>query len=148
MKLRRLLTPSVAAALAVLGLAGSATSAHAGDGLPDYWAVITTDDHGGVYWQPYDTPANKVGLTDDSNGGSVLIDCWVSAGQVGTAGDVWYRIWKVNYPPPGGHCHRQGHQPVVDLRSVCQRRMALPQPHRAAMPLSLPTSARSSGPCS
>jgi hypothetical protein len=102
MKLRRLLTPSVAAALAVLGLAGSATSAHAGDGLPDYWAVITTDDHVGVYWQPYDTPTNKVGLTDDSNEGSVLIDCWVSAGQVGTAGDVWYRTWKVNYPPPGG----------------------------------------------
>lgn len=101
MKLRRSLTSSITAAVAILGFAGSTTSAHA-DALPSYWAVITTADHVGVYWQPYDTPANKVGLTDDSNGGSVLIDCWVSAGQVGTAGDVWYRTWKVNYPPPGG----------------------------------------------
>lgn len=101
MKLRRLLATSAVAAVAAAGLIGSATSANAAAAaLTKVWAPLTDPSvHVGVYSQPYDSASNKVpGILDDTAPGDVQIDCWVSAGQVGTAGDVWYRTWEVYYP--------------------------------------------------
>lgn len=101
MTLRRLLATSAVAAVAAAGLiVGSATSANAA--LPRVWAPLTDPNvHVGVYSQPYDWPNDKVGIYDDTAPGDVQIDCWESAGQVGTAGDVWYRTWQVYYPDGG-----------------------------------------------
>ena len=99
MKLSRFLATSAVAAIAAAGLVGSATSANAAAALTKVWAPLTDPYvHVGVYSQPYDTPSNKVGIADDTAPGDVYIDCWVSAGQVGNAGDVWYRTWEVYYP--------------------------------------------------
>jgi hypothetical protein len=100
MTLRRFLATSAVAAVAATGLIGGATSANAAAALTKVWAPLTDPAvHVGVYSQPYDSPNNKVpGILDDTAPGDVYIDCWVSAGQVGTAGDVWYRTWEVYYP--------------------------------------------------
>ncbi len=95
MKLRRFLATFIAAAVVAVGLVGGATSANAAP--PPVWEPVTTFSNVGVYWQPYDSPANKVGIPNVTAPGDVYIDCWVSAGQVGNVGDVWYRTWKVYY---------------------------------------------------
>jgi hypothetical protein len=99
---RRFLATAAVAAVAAAGFIGSATSANAAPALTKVWAPLTDPAvHVGVYSQPYDSPNNKVGIYDDTAPGDVQIDCWVSAGQVGTAGDVWYRTWQVYYPDGG-----------------------------------------------
>jgi hypothetical protein len=101
MTLRRLLATSAVTAVVACGLiVGSATSANAA--LPRVWAPLTnTHVHVGVYTQPYDWPNDKLGIYDDTAPGDVQIDCWEPGGQVGTAGDVWYRTWQVYYPDGG-----------------------------------------------
>ena len=100
MKIRRLLATSAVAAVAAAGLIGSATSANAAPAYTRVWAPLTDPYvHVGVYSSPYDSPSNKVpNVNDDTAPGDVQIDCWESAGQVGDAGDVWYRTWAVHYP--------------------------------------------------
>jgi hypothetical protein len=111
MKLRRFLATSAVAAVAAAGFIGSATSANAAAALTRVWAPLTDPAvHVGVYSQPYDLPSNKVGIYDDTAPGDVYIDCWESAGSVGSAGDVWYRTWEVYYPD-GGTATDAGSQP-------------------------------------
>ncbi|HEY2700939.1 MAG TPA: hypothetical protein VGJ45_36155 [Pseudonocardiaceae bacterium] len=110
MKLRRFLATSAVAAVAAAGFIGSATGANAAAALTKVWAPLTDPAvHVGVYSQPYDSPTNRVGIPDDTAPGDVYIDCWVSAGQVGNAGDVWYRTWEVYYP--NGNTANSGNQP-------------------------------------
>ena len=76
--------------VATTGFIAGATGANAAAGLTKVWAPLTNPSvHVGVYSQPYDSPNNKVGILDDTAPGDLYIDCWVSAGQVGDAGDVW-----------------------------------------------------------
>ncbi|MFJ6662326.1 hypothetical protein [Streptomyces sp. NPDC091383] len=88
---------AVAVVIAAAGVIGSTTSAQATPLSDPIWDEVSTGSHVGVYTQPYDTPANNLGYAPLGKGGYVKIDCWVAAGQVGNAGDVWYRTWQVEY---------------------------------------------------
>ncbi|MGW1255624.1 hypothetical protein ACWD5Q_10635 [Streptomyces sp. NPDC002513] len=88
-------------AVAALAMAGAsilcATSQASADPNPNnhgsnpMWIQLRTANHVGVYTCA-DAGCSKYanGLTL-SPGDSVLVDCWVSGGNVGNAGDVWYR---------------------------------------------------------
>lgn len=99
-KLRR----TIAMATAAVALAGGAAfvgggSANAATAGP-YWVTATGPDHVGVYDQA--GVGAKYGVPDLNPGDEVYIDCWVSGGQVGSAGDVWYHTTWVYYPTQGG----------------------------------------------
>ncbi|WP_225102851.1 hypothetical protein [Streptomyces sp. CoH27] len=88
---------AVAAVIAAAAAVASTTSAQATPLPYPIWDQVSTGSHVGVYSQPYDTPANNLGYTPLSKGDYLKIDCWVAGGQVGNAGDVWYRTWQVEY---------------------------------------------------
>ncbi|MFC9646959.1 hypothetical protein ACFTZF_52725 [Streptomyces mirabilis] len=87
----------IAAVIAAAAAVASTTSAQATPLSDPIWDQVSTGNHVGVYSQPYDTPANNLGYAPLSKGDYLKIDCWIAGGQVGNAGDVWYRTWQVEY---------------------------------------------------
>ncbi|MGW4379791.1 hypothetical protein [Kitasatospora sp. NPDC004531] len=85
---------AVAATIAAAGVVG-AGSAPASAATP-IWVGHNTAHGVGIYNNYYPT-AGKVDGDLAAYSGFLRIDCWVSGGQVGTDGNVWYRTWAVDY---------------------------------------------------
>lgn len=64
------------------------------------WITLNTADNVGVYVSP-NANSNKFDNITLAPGGMVYADCWVAGGNVGNAGDVWYRTWTVWRGPTG-----------------------------------------------
>jgi len=97
MNLTRKRAAGAIAALAMAGasILGVASQASAdpnpnNKGSNPMWATLDTSYWAGVY-SCADAGCSKVDDLTLSPGSSVLVDCWVSGGYVGGAGDVWYR---------------------------------------------------------
>ncbi|NUQ99478.1 MAG: hypothetical protein HOY79_23965 [Streptomyces sp.] len=129
-------------ALAAFALAGASilgvTSQASADPNPSdtgsypMWITLGTPDHVGVYSCAYADCSKVDNLTLSPPNDQVLVDCWVSGGTVGNAGDVWYRTSAVivngNYievsTPSGGPAWTFG--PYVDFASAWRNS---PLPH-------------------
>ncbi|WP_231904958.1 hypothetical protein [Streptantibioticus cattleyicolor] len=68
-------------------------------GLAPQWVQLGGPAHVGVYIAP-DAGSSKYDNITLSPGNSVYVDCWVAGGNVGNAGDVWYRTTAVDDGEP------------------------------------------------
>lgn len=84
------LVAAPALALTVASGAASADPNPNNHGSAPQWIQLVTGDHVGVY-NSANAGSSKFDNITLAPGDWVYADCWVAGGNVGSAGDVWYR---------------------------------------------------------